>query len=29
MQQYLVLSGGDFEFFRPARETRCIDGGEI
>jgi len=27
--QYLVYSEADFEVFRPAGATRCIDGGEI
>ena len=29
MQRYLVLSGDDFESFRPTGATRCADGGDI
>ena len=28
-RRYLVYSEADFEVFRPAGTTRCIDGGEI
>jgi len=27
--RYLIYSDADFEVFRPARATRCINGGEI
>ena len=27
--QYLIYSEADFEVFRPAGATRCMDGGEI
>ena len=29
MQRYLVLSGDDFESFRPTGATHCADGGDI